>query len=92
MPNHDRVAIVGQVSGASPSVELEVGEHTVRVSNPHRVYFPAIVHQKRVPAGAPEWIPTVRVYFPVFDLDHLIEWADRDTVDLDDTPDTAGHP
>lgn len=22
------------------------------------------VHQKRLPAGAPDWVPTVRVYFP----------------------------
>ncbi|MGY0497255.1 non-homologous end-joining DNA ligase [Nocardia sp. FBN12] len=89
---------------AAPAVELPVGEHTVRVSNPDRVYFPELgvtkldlvryylsvgdgivnalrdrpcmlhrfpkglpggkVHQKRVPAGAPDWIPTVRVYFP----------------------------
>ncbi|WP_280276242.1 non-homologous end-joining DNA ligase [Nocardia wallacei] len=88
----------------SPAVELTVGERTVRVSNPDRVYFPESgatkldlvqyylsvgdgivnalrdrpcmlhrfpkglpggkVHQKRLPAGAPEWIPTVRVYFP----------------------------
>lgn len=88
----------------SPAVELTVGERTVRVSNPDRVYFPesgatkldlvryylsvgdgivnalrdrpcmlhrfpkglagAKVHQKRLPAGAPDWIPTVRVYFP----------------------------
>lgn len=26
---------------SSPAVELEVGEHTVRISNPDRVYFPA---------------------------------------------------
>nr|WP_220139421.1 non-homologous end-joining DNA ligase [Nocardia sp. GTS18] len=83
---------------------MPVGEHTVRVSNPDRVYFPELgvtkldlvnyylgvgdgivnalrdrpcmlhrfpkglagdkVHQKRLPAGAPDWIPTVRVYFP----------------------------
>lgn len=89
---------------AAPAIELSVGEHTVRVSNPDRVYFPELgvtkldlaryylsvgdgivnalrdrpcmlhrfpkglpggkVHQKRVPAGAPDWIPTVRVYFP----------------------------
>ncbi|MFC8383416.1 non-homologous end-joining DNA ligase [Nocardia sp. NPDC056952] len=89
---------------AAPAVELPVGEHTVRVSNPDRVYFPELgvtkldlaqyylsvgdgivnalrdrpcmlhrfpkglpggkVHQKRVPAGAPDWLPTVRVYFP----------------------------
>jgi DNA ligase D len=28
-------------SEKSPSIELEVGEHTVRLSNPDRVYFPA---------------------------------------------------
>ncbi|MDO3649631.1 non-homologous end-joining DNA ligase [Nocardia mangyaensis] len=89
---------------ATPAVELPVGEHTVRVSNPDRVYFPELgvtkldlvryylsvgdgivnalrdrpcmlhrfpkglpggkVHQKRLPAGAPDWIRTVRVYFP----------------------------
>lgn len=81
-----------------------MGEHTVRVSNPDRVYFPELgatkldlaryylsvgdgivnalrdrpcmlhrfpkglpggkVHQKRLPGGAPDWISTVRVYFP----------------------------
>ncbi|MEU2038072.1 non-homologous end-joining DNA ligase [Nocardia niwae] len=86
------------------AIELEVGDHTIRVSNPDRVYFPLNgatkldlvqyylsvgdgivnalrdrpcmlhrfpkglagdkVHQKRLPAGAPDWIPTVRVYFP----------------------------
>ena len=88
----------------SPAVELEVGDRTVRVTNPGRVYFPARgetkldlveyylsvsdgivralrerpcmmhrfpegvsgekVHQKRVPAGAPPWLETVRVEFP----------------------------
>ena len=88
----------------SPAVELEVGDRTVRISNPDRVYFPARgetkldlvqyylgvgdgivralrerpcmlhrfpegisgekVHQKRVPAGAPPWLETVRVEFP----------------------------
>jgi DNA ligase D len=88
----------------SPATEVQVGEHTVRVSNPDRVYFPATgatkldlveyylavgpgivnalrerpcmlhrfptgvsgekVHQKRVPAGAPPWLDTVRVHFP----------------------------
>jgi len=83
---------------------VEVGDRTVRVSNPDRVYFPARgetkldlvnyylsvgdgvvralrerpcmmhrfptgvsgekVHQKRVPAGAPPWLETVRVEFP----------------------------
>jgi DNA ligase D len=83
---------------------LDVGDHSVRISNPDRIYFPASgatkldlvqyylsvgdgivnalrerpcmlhrfpkglagdkVHQKRLPAGAPDWIPTVRVYFP----------------------------
>ena len=88
----------------SPAIELQVGERTVRISNPDRVYFPATgatkrelaeyylavgpgivnalrerpcmlhrfptgvsgekVHQKRVPAGAPPWLGTVRVHFP----------------------------
>ncbi len=92
----------------SPSIELEVGERTVRISNPDRVYFPATgatkldlaryylavgpgivnalrerpcmlhrfpkgvgekkVHQKRVPAGAPPWLETVRVTFPRYGL------------------------
>ncbi|HSE70923.1 MAG TPA: non-homologous end-joining DNA ligase [Nocardioidaceae bacterium] len=89
---------------STPAVELEVGDRTVRISNPDRVYFPARgetkldlaryylvvgdgivnalrerpcmlhrfpegvsgekVHQKRVPAGAPPWLETVRVEFP----------------------------
>ncbi|MFC4377015.1 non-homologous end-joining DNA ligase [Nocardia halotolerans] len=98
-------SIVARVAkSAAPAIELSVGEHTVRVSNPDRVYFPELgatkldlaryylsvgdgivnalrdrpcmlhrfpkglsgdkVHQKRLPAGAPDWIPTVRVFFP----------------------------
>ncbi|WP_433194166.1 non-homologous end-joining DNA ligase [Nocardia sp. CA-107356] len=89
---------------ASPAIELDVGDRTVRISNPDRIYFPESgatkldlvqyylsvgdgivralrdrpcmlhrfpkglagdkVHQKRLPAGAPDWIPTVRVFFP----------------------------
>ncbi|WP_063047094.1 non-homologous end-joining DNA ligase [Nocardia pseudovaccinii] len=89
---------------ASPAVELDVGDRTVRISNPDRIYFPESgatkldlvqyylsvgdgivralrdrpcmlhrfpkglagdkVHQKRLPAGAPDWIPAVRVFFP----------------------------
>ncbi|MEV6137818.1 non-homologous end-joining DNA ligase [Nocardia sp. NPDC051990] len=89
---------------ASPAVELDAGDRTVRISNPDRIYFPESgatkldlvqyylsvgdgivralrdrpcmlhrfpkglagdkVHQKRLPAGAPDWIPTVRVFFP----------------------------
>ena len=30
----------------TPAVDLEVGEHTVRISNPDRVYFPAQGHTK----------------------------------------------
>lgn len=106
------------------AVELEVGDRTVRISNPDRVYFPESgatkfdlvnyylsvgdgivralrerpcmmhrfpsgvagekVHQKRVPAGAPPWLSTVRVHFPrygrhadelcVTELAHVI-WA-----------------
>ena len=91
-----------------PGIELTIGSRTVRVSNPDRVYFPAIgatkldlvnyylsvgdgivnalrerpcmlhrfpkgvagdkVHQKRVPAGAPDWLGTVRLYFPRYGL------------------------
>jgi DNA ligase D len=32
---------------STPAVEIEVGEHTVRVSNPDRVYFPATGATKR---------------------------------------------
>jgi DNA ligase D len=92
----------------SPSVEVEVGERTVRVSNPDRTYFPLSgatkldlvnyylavgpgivnalrerpcmlhrfpkgvaekkVHQKRLPAGAPPWVETVRLHFPRYGL------------------------
>jgi DNA ligase D len=93
---------------AAPAIELSVGERTVRVTNPDRVYFPLTgatkrdlvdyylavgpgivnalrerpcmmhrfptgvsgekVHQKRVPAGAPPWLETVRVHFPRYGL------------------------
>src|SRR5712692_11006673 len=89
---------------AADEVEVEVGDRSVRISNPGRVYFPARgetkldlvryylsvgdgivralrerpcmmhrfpsgvagekVRQKRVPAGAPPWLETVRVHFP----------------------------
>jgi DNA ligase D len=88
----------------APAIELEVGERTIRITNPDRPYFPATgatkldlvnyylavgpgivnairerpcmmhrfptglsgekVHQKRVPAGAPPWLHTVRLHFP----------------------------
>jgi DNA ligase D len=88
----------------APTTELRVGDRTVSISNPDRVYFPATgatkldlveyylavgpgivnalrerpcmlhrfpkgvgekkVHQKRVPAGAPPWLETVRLHFP----------------------------
>jgi DNA ligase D len=91
-----------------PAIEVPVGDRVVRVSNPDRVYFPAIgatkldvvryyisvgegivnalrerpcmlhrfptgvagdkVHQKRVPAGAPPWLGTVRLFFPRYGL------------------------
>jgi DNA ligase D len=90
------------------AVELEVGDRTVRLSSPDRVYFsergetkldlaryylavgegivralrerPCMlhrfpkgvdgpkVHQKRLPAGAPPWVETVRLHFPRFGL------------------------
>jgi DNA ligase D len=93
---------------SSPAIEVQVGDRTVRISNPDRVYFPATgatkldlveyyrsvgpgivnalrrrpcmlhrfpkgldgkkVHQKRVPAGAPDWIETVRLDFPRYGL------------------------
>jgi DNA primase len=89
---------------AADEVELEVGDRSVRITHPDRVYFPARgetkldlaryylsvgdgivralrerpcmlhrfpsgvtgqkVHQKRVPAGAPPWLETVRLFFP----------------------------
>jgi DNA ligase D len=92
----------------APSVEVEVGERTVRISNPDRIYFPLTgatkldlvhyyvavgpgivnalrerpcmlhrfpkgvaekkVHQKRLPAGAPPWVETVRLHFPRYGL------------------------
>ncbi len=95
---------MGSAHGSTPAVDLEVGPHTVRISHPDRVYFPARgetkldlaqyylsvadgivralrerpcmlhrfptgvsgekVHQKRLPAGAPPWVETVRVEFP----------------------------
>src|SRR6185436_10572235 len=91
-------------SAGVADTEVEVGERTVRISNPDRVYFPETgatkldlvhyylavgpgivnalrerpcmlhrfpkgvgekkVHQKRVPAGAPPWLETVRLHFP----------------------------
>lgn len=93
---------------SSPAIEVPVGDRTVRISNPDRVYFPATgatkldlveyylavgpgivnalrrrpcmlhrfpkgldgkkVHQKRLPNGAPDWVETVRVHFPRYDL------------------------
>ncbi len=92
----------------APGIEVAVGERTVRISNPDRIYFPQLgltklglveyylavgdgivnalrerpcmlhrfpkgvagdkVHQKRVPAGAPPWIETVRLHFPRYGL------------------------
>src|SRR5579862_27683 len=92
------------LSAKAPAIDLSVGEWTVRITNPERVYFPAVgatkldvaryylsvgdgivralrerpcmlhrfpagvagekVHQKRIPAGAPDWLETVRVEFP----------------------------
>jgi DNA ligase D len=92
----------------TPAIEVHVGERTIRISNPDRVYFPASgttkldlahyyvavgpgivnalrerpcmlhrfptgvagekVHQKRLPAGAPPWVQTVRVPFPRYGL------------------------
>ena len=89
---------------APPSVEVDVDDKVVRVTNPDRVYFPQSgatkldlveyyltvgdgivhalyerpcmlhrfpkglagdkVHQKRLPAGAPPWVETVRLFFP----------------------------
>jgi DNA ligase D len=119
-------------STKTPPVELEVGDRTVRLSSPDRVYFPepgltkldlaryylAVgdgvvnalrerpcmlhrfpdglagekVHQKRVPAGAPPWIETVRVTFPryqrtadelcVTELAHVVWAVQMSTVEL----------
>jgi DNA ligase D len=91
----------------SPSVEIDVDDRVVTVTNPDRVYFPESgatkldlveyylavgdgivnalrerpcmlhrfpkglagkkVHQKRLPAGAPPWVETVRLHFPRWD-------------------------
>ncbi len=88
----------------APAVSLDVGDRTIRLTSPGRVYFsergetkldlaryylavgPGIVralrerpcmlhrfpkgvdgpkvHQKRLPAGAPPWVETVRLHFP----------------------------
>jgi DNA ligase D len=93
---------------STPAIEVPVGDRSVRISNPDRVYFPATgatkldlveyylavgpgivnalrrrpcmlhrfpkgldgkkVHQKRLPAGAPDWVETVRVHFPRYGL------------------------
>ncbi|TQM25614.1 non-homologous end-joining DNA ligase [Nocardia bhagyanarayanae] len=106
---------------STPAVELDVGDHTVRISNPDRVYFPETgatkldlvqyylsvgdgivnalrdrpcmlhrfpkglagdkVHQKRLPQGAPEWIPTVRVFFPRYGR-HADELCVRELADV----------
>jgi DNA ligase D len=95
-------------SSKSPAIEVPVGSRVVRVTNPDRIYFPAIgatkrdlvdyylavgpgivnalrqrpcmlhrfpkgvaekkVHQKRLPAGAPPWVNTVRLHFPRYGL------------------------
>jgi DNA ligase D len=97
---------VARSSDTGDPIELTVGERTVRVTNPQRVYFPRTgatkldlanyylsvgdgivnalrerpcmmhrfpeglagekVHQKRLPRGAPDWVQTVRVFFPRF--------------------------
>lgn len=95
-------------------VHLQVGDRSVRISNPQRPYFPTLgltkidiaeyylsvgdgivralrerpcmlhrfpdgvtdaggemqqkVHQKRLPRGAPDWVQTVRLHFPRYDL------------------------
>nr|WP_239004059.1 non-homologous end-joining DNA ligase [Nocardia panacis] len=106
---------------AAPAVEIPVGDHLVRVSNPDRIYFPQSgatkldlvryylsvgdgivnalrerpcmlhrfpkglagekVHQKRLPAGAPDWIGTVRVYFPRYGR-HADELCVRELADI----------
>ncbi len=95
-------------SRSTPAEQIEVGDRTVRLSSPDRVYFsergetkrdlvnyylsvgPGIVnalrerpcmlhrfpkgvdgpkvHQKRLPAGAPPWVETVRLHFPRYGL------------------------
>jgi DNA ligase D len=97
---------MGRAAEHGEPVELEVGDRTVRITSPQRVYFPARgetkldlaryyisvgdgivralrerpcmlhrfprgvdgqkVHQKRLPSGAPDWVQTVRVFFPRF--------------------------
>lgn len=97
---------MARTSDTGDPIELTVGERTVRVTNPQRVYFPATgatkldlanyylsvgdgivnalrerpcmmhrfpeglagekVHQKRLPRGAPDWVQTVKIFFPRF--------------------------
>jgi DNA ligase D len=97
---------VARAGSHGEAVELDVGERTVRISSPERVYFSARgetkldlaryylsvgdgivralrerpcmlhrfpdgvdgekVHQKRIPRGAPDWLQTVRLFFPRF--------------------------
>ncbi|WAC56090.1 non-homologous end-joining DNA ligase [Gordonia sp. SL306] len=97
---------MAKASEAGEPVELEVGDRTIRLSSPDRVYFaergetkrelaeyylavgdgivralrdrPCMlhrfptgvsgkkVHQKRIPAGAPDWLETVEIWFPRF--------------------------
>jgi DNA ligase D len=95
------------VPSSPPSVEIEVDNRVIKVTNPDRVYFPQTgatkldlvqyylavgpgivnalyerpcmlhrfpkgltgqpgekVHQKRLPAGAPDWVETVQLFFP----------------------------
>ncbi|WP_040834179.1 non-homologous end-joining DNA ligase [Nocardia brevicatena] len=110
---------MGSDTGAA--IELEVGDRTVRVTHPDRVYFPETgatkldlvryylsvgdgivnalrdrpcmlhrfpkglagnkVHQKRLPAGAPDWVSTVRVFFPRYDR-HADELCVRELADV----------
>ncbi|MGC4960211.1 non-homologous end-joining DNA ligase [Gordonia sp. DT218] len=97
---------MAKASQAGEPVELGVGDRTIRLSSPDRVYFaergetkrdlaeyylavgdgivralrdrPCMlhrfptgvsgkkVHQKRIPAGAPDWLETVEIWFPRF--------------------------
>jgi DNA ligase D len=125
----------------SPAIEVAVGDRTVRITNPDRVYFPATgatkldlvcyyqavgpgivnalrerpcmlhrfpkglagkkVHQKRVPAGAPPWLETVRLHFPrygqhadelcVTELAQVIWAVQMSTVELHPWNSRRGH-
>jgi hypothetical protein len=71
----------------SPAVELEVGQRTVRITNPERVYFPARGETKAdlvrfTLATVPERFARLGdvhagIDDAVFSLEPLLDWADE---------------